>query len=119
MTKAISSASDFLAAIGGKTELFTVEGVTVELRSLGWAETQSLNAQYGDNATEMTFQAALLGIVNPKLDEAQLEQFRKARPGPISDISRRIMQMSGMLKEGDGPLAGDGSLPSTAKVTEP
>lgn len=110
MTKAISSAVDFLAAVGGKTELFEVEGVTVELRSLEWGETQSLNTQYGDNLTEMTFQVALLGIVEPKLDEGQLAQFRKARPGAVSAISKRVMQISGMLKEEDDrPLDGTGS----------
>jgi hypothetical protein len=109
-TKAISSAAQFLTAVSGKTELFEVEGATVELRALGWEETQQLSATYGENLTEMTFQAVVLGLANPKLDEAQLAQLRMASPGAISEISKRIMRISGMLKEEDGrPLAGTGS----------
>lgn len=112
MAKAISSASEFLSAIAGKTELFDVEGATVELRSLQWAEVETLYAQYGDKPTEMTFQAARMGIVAPVLDEDQWAAFRKALPGAIQDISNRVMRMSGMLKEDGRPLAGIGSLPS-------
>lgn len=110
MAKAISSATDFLNAIGQKTELFDTQGVTVELRSLEWADAQQLNAKYGNDTTELSFQTALLGIVAPKIEEAQL---RKARAGIISDIGRRVAQISGMLKEDDSrPLAGAGSSPS-------
>lgn len=112
MTKAISSAADFLKAIAGKTELFPVEGATVELRSLEWAEVETLYAQYGDKPTEMTFQAARMGIVAPQLDEAQWGILRKSLPGAIQAISNRVMAISGMLGAGGGPLAGTGSSPS-------
>lgn len=116
MTKAISSAADFLSAIGQKTELFDTQGVTVELRSLEWAEAQQLNARYGNDNAELSFQTALAGIVAPKVEEAQL---RKARAGVVSDIGRRVAVISGMLKEDDRPLAGSGSPsgPPTAPPT--
>lgn len=110
MTKATSSAVDFLAAIAGKTELFEVEGVTVELRGLEWTETQKLYA-LAENPPEMTFQAALMGLVAPMISE---EQFRKAHPGAIQKISARVMEMSGLgAAASDSPLAGGGSLPAT------
>lgn len=120
MAKAISSATDVLAALAGKTKIFEIEGVTIELRSLEWAEAEMLYAEYGDNPTRMTFEAARLGINAPVFDEAQLIQFRKAMPGAIQKISSEVMAMSGMTPEDDNrPLAGSGSapLPETAAPT--
>jgi hypothetical protein len=111
MTKAITSAVDFLAAITGGTELFEVEGVTVELRSLTWEEAQRLNANHKGDVTEMTFQAAALGIVAPALTAEHLDALRQAKPGVIAKISNRVMTISGMMEEDEGgsPLAGGGS----------
>lgn len=116
MAKAISSAADFLSAIAGKTEAFAVEGATIELRSLEWAEVETLYAQYGDKPVEMTYHAARMGIVAPQLDEAQWAAFRKALPGAIQAISNKVMGMSGMLPGGGSPLAGVGSPSSLATV---
>lgn len=112
MTKATTSAIDFLAAISGGTEVFEVSGVAVELRSLTFAEAQQLGTKYKDDNTEMAFQAAVFGIVTPKLDEAQLAQMRTARPGPLMAISKRIMQISGMV-ETEENFPGGGSSGAT------
>lgn len=120
MAKAISSATDVLAALAGKTKLFEIEGVTIELRALEWAEAETLYAEYGDKPAEMTYQAARMGISAPVFDEAQLAQLRKAMPGAIQKISSEVMAMSGMApEEGGRPLAGSGSvpLPETAAPT--
>ena len=105
MAKAISSASEFLAATAGKTLPFEVEGVTVQLRSLEWAETESLLAMANSNPAEVTFRAALLGL-NGLVDEAQL---RTVIPGAVQKISAEVMRISGMGQEGGSPLAGTGS----------
>lgn len=116
MAKAISSAADFLNAIAGKTEVFEVEGVTVELRSLDWEEVQQLQTRFGNNYAELTFQTALAGLVAPKVDEAQL---RKGRAGMVADIGNRVGVISGMIKEADNrPLAGTGS-PSSSETVPP
>lgn len=115
MTKATTSAIDFLAAISGGTELFEVSGVAVELRSLTFAEAQRLGTAYKDNATEMAFQALVLGLVAPKLDEAQLEQVRSGRPGPLMKIAQRVMQISGMVED-EANLPGGGSSGATGPV---
>ncbi len=111
MTKATTSAIDFLAAISGGTEAFEVEGVTVELRSLTFAEIQQLNSQHNGDNMEMMFGVVTTGLVTPKLDTAQLEQLRSAKPGAITKISNRVMTISGMMEEDEGgsPLAGGGS----------
>ena len=108
--KAITSAVDFMAAVAGKTEVFTAAGVTVELRSLGFDEAEALMAQYGEKPIEMTFHVLLAGLVAPKLDEAQIKALRQSRPGPLSTIAGRIMTLSGMggSEGGKSPLDGGG-----------
>lgn len=107
MAKAISSAVDFLAALTGEPQPFEVEGITVELRPLTFVESQKLVTEYKDDSTEMAFHALKLGIVSPKLDEAQIEQLRQARPGPLLKIAKRVFEISGMGQD-DGPLAPGG-----------
>lgn len=111
MTKATTSAVDFLAAMTGTPELFETQGVTVELRSLTFAEVQQLVTKYQGDATEMAFQALALGLVTPALDDEQLVALRSAKPGPIMAMAQRVMQISGMAEEDDNgsPLAGGGS----------
>lgn len=114
MTKATTSAIDFLAAISGGTEVFEVSGLTVELRSLTFAEVQRLSTAHKDDSTEMAFQALVLGLVEPKLDEEQLAQVRQGKPGPLMKIATRVMQISGMVEEAEAngvPLDTGVSLP--------
>lgn len=107
-----TKAVDFLAALTCEPEIFETNGVTVELRSLTFAEVQRLATKHKDDNAEMTFQALALGLVSPKLDETQLEQLRNVKPGAIMKMAQRVMEISGMT-ESAGPLAGTGSLPST------
>lgn len=109
MAKAISSAVDVLAAIAGRTELFEIEGVTVELRSLEWAEVQHILTHNDGNNMEQLFQMAAAGIAAPKIEEAQL---RKARASFVTGVGKRVAEISGTAQS-DVPLAGAGSLPST------
>lgn len=109
MTNKTTNAIDFLAAISGGTELFEVSGATVELRSLTFAEVQGLSTKHKDDPTEMAFQALVLGLMEPKLDEAQLASVRNGKPGPLMKIAQRVMEISGMVEEADGvPLVGVG-----------
>ncbi len=106
MAKAISSATDVLAAIAGKAVPFETNGVTVEVRALQWEEVQVTLAQHKDNDAEFMFQMALAGLSEPKLTE---EQLRKARVSFVTDIGRRVLALSGLTNESAGPLAGTGS----------
>lgn len=106
MTKATTSAVDFLAAIGGRTELCEVEGATVELRSLSFAETQTLSAQYGDDNTELALRMVELALVNPPLT---VDQLRQVRPGPLAQLAQRVTALSGLEAPAGSPLAGTGS----------
>lgn len=122
MTKATTNAIDFLAAISGGTEFYEVEGITTELRSLTFTEVQQMGTKYASDNYEMTFQTVVAGLVTPKLDAAQVEQMRQAKPGAITKISNRIMVLSGMTEDTTAPgspLAGGGSSPdpTTAQPT--
>lgn len=118
MTKATSNAIDFLAAISGGTELFEVEGIGVELRSLTFAEVQQMGVKYANDNYEITFQTVVTGLVTPKLDAAQVEQMRQAKPGAITKISNRIMQLSGMTED-EKALGEDGGGSSAANQEPP
>lgn len=110
MSSKTTNAVDFLAAIAGETELFEVGGVTVELRSLTFAEVQGLSTKHKDDSTELAFQALVLGLVEPKLSESELATVRTGKPGPLMKIAQRVMEISGMVESEDGsPLAGGGS----------
>jgi hypothetical protein len=108
MAKAISSATDFLAALSCEPEAYETNGVTVELRSLTFTEVQKIATQHRDDSNEMAFQAMRLGLVAPKLDDGQFEQVRSGKAGPLMNIAKRVMQISGMMED-SGPLAGGGS----------
>ena len=105
----VASAIDFMAAVAGKTELFTTSGITVEVRSLTYEEAEALMAKYSDNPIALTFHALLGGLVSPVLTAAQIEELRKSRPGPITAIAQRIMALSGLgTSDEKSPLAGGG-----------
>lgn len=108
MAKAISSAADFLAALSCEPEVYETNGVTVELRALTYVEVQRIAAKHKDDNNELAFQAMRLGLVTPKLDDEQIEQVRLGKAGPLMNIARRVMEISGMV-EAAGPLAGAGS----------
>ena len=114
MTKAISSAADFLRAIQGKTEVFEVDGVVFELRSLPWADTQVIMGKYADNQMEALFQLALASIKAPEVTE---EQLRQAPPTMVIGLGTQASQLSG-LNASAGPLDGSGSSLSTVKTTD-
>jgi len=108
--KTVTSAVDFIAGLTGEPELFEVEGLVVKIRSLTYAEVARINKEFDGNNFEMTFQSAKLGLVEPKLNDEQLEQLRAARPGPITAIAKRVLEMSGLGGDSNGPLAvGGGS----------
>lgn len=109
MAKAIASASGFLAAIVGKPIYFEVDGVTIELQGIGYADYMTLVEAHGDKPVELAFQMALLGIKAPKLAEADLELFRQAKPGTVRKIAEEVARISGLNDEGNGPLAGSTS----------
>lgn len=107
----VIEAVDFLAALACEPEIFETEGVKVEVRPLTFSEVQQIATKHKGDSAEMMFQALVRGLVKPQLSAPQLEQLRASRPGPLTKISNRIMEISGMM-EGSGPLAGDGSLSS-------
>jgi hypothetical protein len=107
-TKAKASAVDFLTLLACKPEEYVIDGVAVELRALTFSEVQGIATKHSGDNTEMAFQALRLGLVTPQLDDAQWEQVRGGKSGPLMKMATRVMEISGMT-EGSGPLAGNGS----------
>jgi len=116
------SAGDFLAGIQGQAEDYEVAGLgVVKIKSLTTAQARQLYSQYQGDEIGMMLGAVGAGLVEPHLDAEQVAQLAEASVGPISDISKRILQLSGMIDRenrvapdgtvapGIDPLAGSGS----------
>jgi hypothetical protein len=108
------SADEFLAAISGGTidhELM-VDGRAVgkvQIRSLELAEVQDAIASFKGNSGGLTLWTLDNALVNPALSDAQREQVRKGKPGPLLNLAKHIMETSGMTDTVSGvPLDGDG-----------
>jgi hypothetical protein len=97
MNKARVSAQQFLAALQGETVEYELDGVgTVLIRSMTTPEAElfATNDKEG-NASKM-FKAVELCLVEPALTLEEWAQLATAKPGPIMDLAKRIMELSGM-----------------------
>lgn len=115
MSKPILSASDFLAAIQRKTEVFEIDGVgAVRIQALSVSEAVTVADKYGQNMVDGMFEIVALGLVEPALDEAQVELLRDAMPGPMMALFERISNLSALTTSAEATertenLAGGGS----------
>jgi hypothetical protein len=103
------SIDDFFSGITGSAEDLALPGLgTVRVRSLEAIEVQQIRAQAGDNEMEMSFLSIIFGMVEPALSREHLEQLHRAKPGIVATITRRIMELSGMVEDSE-KKAGSGS----------
>lgn len=110
--KSYITADDFLSAITGEELDFDVPGLgTVKIRSLTTQQVGRINREADGDPGKMMAMAVRDGLVEPKLPGDVLSTLNDAKPGPIADISRRIMELSGMSAEAEEleNLAGGGS----------
>lgn len=99
MSNKYLSAADFLAGITGKPEDFDVPGLgLIQIRSLTTIESGELNRKHGGDGVALMLASVRMGLVQPALTEAQLEQLGQAKPGTIQLISDRIMSLSGIIE---------------------
>lgn len=96
---------DFFAAITGESQEITIDGITVEIRSLTTLETKQLN-KYKD-PFDVSMQMVILGLVEPKLDPTDVEQLEKAKAGFVGKLAKEISRISGMVEE-ESPTDGNG-----------
>lgn len=109
MAKAIASASEFLDALSNKSTLFDVEGVTIEVQGIGYADVGVLMDKYKDDPVKLQIEMVRLGIRAPQLNDAQFEGLQKGKPGAVQKIAAEISRLSGLTQEDSSPLAGSGS----------
>ena len=96
------SIDDFFIGITGSAGDLELSGLgTVKVRSLEALEVQQIRAQAGDNEMEMSFLSIVYGMVEPALSRDHLEQLHRAKPGVIAAITRRIMELSGMVEDSE------------------
>lgn len=102
--------SDFFAAITGQPVEWDCPDVgLISVRSLTMVEAGQLRTKVKDDY-EALLGAVMLGMVNPKLDEADLDLLQQAKPGAVSAIGQKILVLSGMKQDEDlEKKAGNGS----------
>jgi len=103
--------ADFLAGITLKPQDLEIDGLgTVQVRGLGLAEMNEIRAAIGDNELLLVVHGAHRGLVNPQLSLEDLALLGQANPLVVSEIGKKVFEISGMGQEvGDSPLAGGGS----------
>lgn len=100
---------EFFAGIIGEATDLDLPGLgIVRVRSLETIEVQHIRQAVGDDELELSFQAILTGMVEPKLTQEHLVMLQKAKPGVIAAITRRIMELSGMVDDSEKKV-GNGS----------
>ena len=98
----------FTGITGGTSDLDIGIGI-VKVRALEFVEVQSIRQEAGDDELQLSLLSIVTGLVEPKLDHEHLSRLNKARPGVISAISRRILQLSGLTEDGEKKQVGTGS----------
>lgn len=100
---------DFFTGITGGEDDLELPGLgSVRVRSLEALEVQQIRQQAGDNDMEMSFLSIVAAMVEPKLDREHIEKLHRAKPGVIALLTRRIMELSGMVDESEKKV-GSGS----------
>jgi len=100
---------DFLTGITGGEDDLELPGLgSVRVRSLEALEVQQIRQQAGENDMEMSFFSIVAAMVEPKLDRDHIEKLHHAKPGVIALLTRRIMELSGMVDESEKKV-GNGS----------
>ena len=98
----------FTGITGGVSDLDIGIGI-VKVRALEFVEVQAIRQEAGDDELQLSLLSIVTGLVEPKLDHEHLSRLNKARPGVISAISRRILQLSGLTEDGEKKQDGTGS----------
>lgn len=89
-----------LNQLQGKTEIVDIEGVgEIEIKSLSFADVEILQGLEAGMGSALVL--IRLGLVNPELDEEDLQLLSSSNPKKILAIAEAISELSGMLSEED------------------
>lgn len=91
------SASDLLAGIMGKAEDYALQDVgTVRIRALTVAEVQDLYRTHKGDDMALMVGSIAVGMTDPVLSPEQAQGLMQAAAGPVTNLAKRIMEISGM-----------------------
>jgi hypothetical protein len=103
------TADEFLDLIVEQTEEYPIApGKHAVIRSLEYTEVKRIVAENKGNRDELELSALLVGTVFPKLTDEHLERLRRGKAGPLMNMAKRIMEISGMV-DSDKALGEDGA----------
>ena len=105
-----ASAADFLAGLLAEEEdVILPGGVVVRIRPLTAIETSRLYEKTKESG-ELALRAVALAMVEPKLNEEQVQAMFRGAAGRLAPLIQRVMALSGMSNtEESENLPGGGS----------
>ena len=90
-----------LKALAGKTNVVNIEGLgEIEIKSLTFQDVQEIQAKELDGMESSLF-FIIRGLVEPKLNDEDLESLKNSHPMMLFKIARVIQEISGMTEEKD------------------
>jgi hypothetical protein len=99
---------DFFSSICGLEVPINIEGLQMVARSLTVLEMKQIHNRYANDEVNSALMTIVYGLVDPKLDESDLEQLQNAKPGLVMKIAQRITELSGLTESADSPTVGNG-----------
>jgi hypothetical protein len=99
---------DFFSSICGLEVPINIEGLQMVARSLTVLEMKQIHNRYANDEVNSALMTIVYGLVDPKLDETDLEHLQNAKPGLVMKIAQRITELSGLTDEKESPTVGNG-----------
>lgn len=105
----VANADDLLSLLVEETEEYPLgNGKAAVLRSLTYPEVQAIAREYKGREEAMALGALRVGLVQPQLTPEQWAVAEKGKAGPLLNMGKRIMVISGMADD-DKNLGEDGA----------
>lgn len=105
----VITADEFLDLLTTSTEEYPLApGKHAVIRSLSYAEVKRIMAQNKGNQDELELSALVIGTEFPHITPQMMDALRKSKAGPLMNMAKRIMVISGMMDD-DKNLGEDGA----------
>lgn len=100
VVSSVVTADEFIDLLTGTTEEYPLApGKHATIRSLTYAEFKRIIAQNKGDRDELELSALVIGTEFPHITPQMMEQLRKAKAGPLMNMAKRIMVITGMMDD--------------------
>lgn len=110
VVSSVISADDFFDIVSGYEEEYPIApGKHALIRSLTYPEVKHLAKTHKGDDSEIELAALITGTVFPQLTEEHKAKLRGSAAGPLMNMAKRIMVISGMVDDEKNLGEGGGS----------